>query len=61
MDNTKKSKIRNIISKYRNKSSSDISKDMSYDSKFNNTLNSSRITNVQEKKKNLNLIKEESE
>jgi len=61
MDNTKKTKIRNIISKYRNKSSSDISKDISYDSKFNNTLNSSRINNLHDKKQELNMIKEESE
>lgn len=61
MDQVKKTKIRNIVSKYRNKSSSDLSKDFSYESKLSNTLNSSRPSQLQEKKGELKLIKEESE
>ena len=61
MDNIKKTKLRNIVSKYKNKSSSDLSKDTSYDSKFSNTIGSSRPSQFQDKKRELNLIKEESE
>ncbi len=60
MDQIKKTKIRNIVSKYKNKSS-DLSKDFSYDSKTSNTVNSSRPSNFQDKKQELKLIKEESE
>jgi nickel-dependent lactate racemase len=61
MDQVKKTKIRNIVSKYKNKSSSDLSKDFSYESKLNNTINSSRPSNLHDKKQELKLIKEESE
>lgn len=61
MDQINKNKIRNIISKYRNKSSIDLSKDISYDSKQNNTINTSREKNIQDQRRMLNLIKEESE
>jgi len=61
MDQINKNKIRNIISKYRNKSSIDLSKDISFDSKLNNTINTSREKNIQDQRRKLNLIKEESE
>lgn len=61
MDQVKKTKIRNIVSKYKNKSSSDLSKDFFYESKLNNTINSSRLNQFQDKKQDLKLIKEESE
>ena len=61
MDQVKKTKIRNIVSKYRNKSSNDLSKDFSDESKLSNTINSSRPSIFQDKKQELKLIKEESE
>jgi hypothetical protein len=61
MDNNEKSKIRNIISKYRNKSSNNISNDFSVDSKIINSINSIHFNNFQGKISDLNLIREESE
>lgn len=61
MDQVKKTKIRNIVSKYRNKSSKDLSKDFSYESNLSNNVNSSRPSHFQDKKQELKLIKEESE
>jgi hypothetical protein len=61
MDNSKKIKLKSILSRYKNKNPGEHSKDVSYDSKLNQTTGSIKQINFQEKKQSLNLIKEESE
>lgn len=61
MENNKKAKIRNILTKYKNRSMTDASRDHSFDSRVNMTSSSSRPQNNLDKKQELFFIKEECE
>ena len=62
MNDEKKLKIKNIISRYRNKSSGDVSKEISFEGKNSSFTNSFINNNLNfDKKQELNNIKEESE